>query len=142
MIKVISGSQFPKFVIPLIDESKESIRVVVFDWRWYPHDSGASCQLFNQSIVRASRRGVKVTALVNNDQIAKFFNDNGCVFKRLISRKLLHCKLMIIDNKIAITGSHNYSQSAFQMNFELSLILDDPETVSALIKFFDNLLLL
>jgi len=36
---------------------------------------------------------------------------------------------MIIDNRILIIGSHNYTQSAFQMNMETSLIIENDSTV-------------
>lgn len=139
MFEVISGSQFPTVVIPLIEKATKNIRVVVFDWRWYPQDPGASCQLFNQAIIRAARRGVKVAGIVNNDQIASIFKLNGCEFKKLITGKLVHCKLMIIDDVIAITGSHNYTQSAFQMNFELSVVLEGEDSIVKLVNFFNNL---
>jgi phosphatidylserine/phosphatidylglycerophosphate/cardiolipin synthase-like enzyme len=139
MIKIISGSQFPKEVIPLIEKAKKNIRVVVFDWRWYPSDVGSSVQLFNQAIVRAARRGVAVSGIVNNDQIVKIFRDNACNFKKIIVPKLVHCKLMIIDEEIAITGSHNYTASAFQMNLELSVIIDDVQAVADMGRFYDNI---
>ena len=139
MIKIISGSQFPKEVIPLIENAKKSIEVVVFDWRWYPNDSGSSVQLFNQAIVRASKRGVEVRGIVNNDQIVRIFKENGCNFKKIITPKLVHCKLMIIDEVIAITGSHNYTASAFQMNLELSVIIDEIEAVAGLANFYKNI---
>lgn len=139
MIKVISGSQFPAEVIPLIEKATKSIRVVVFDWRWYPHEPGKTVQLFNQAIVRAARRGVAVSGIVNNDQIVRIFKENGCNFKKIITPKLVHCKLMVIDDEVAITGSHNYTASAFQMNLELSVTIDEIEAVSRLAEFFNNL---
>lgn len=139
MIKIISGSQFPQIVIPLIEAAKKSIRVVVFDWRWYPSDSGSSVQLFNQSIVRAAKRGVQVSGIVNNDQIVQIFRENGCDFKKIITPKLVHCKLMIIDDEIAVTGSHNYTASAFQMNLELSVVIDELEAITGLNQFYSNI---
>ncbi len=56
-METIIGKEFPQKVIPLIEQAKTSIDIVVFDWRWYPQDPGASVQLFNQAIVRAVRRG-------------------------------------------------------------------------------------
>jgi len=138
-METIIGSQFPKVVIPLIDKAKFSIDIVVFDWRWYPQDPGASVQLFNQAIVRASRRGVKVRAIANNDEIVNILNQNGCQAKRLLTSKLVHPKIMIIDEETAITGSHNYTQSAFQMNYEVSMILHGREEIQRLIDFFKNL---
>ena len=138
-METIIGSEFPKKVIPLINASKKTIEIVVFDWRWYPQDPGASCQLFNQAIVQATRRGVKVRAIANNDEIVKVLNENGCEAKRILTKKLVHSKLMIIDGEIVVTGSHNYTESAFQMNYELSVILDNLENVAGFSNFFQNL---
>jgi len=136
---VVSGSQFPKSVVPYIEKAKNTIDIVVFDWRWYPQDPGASCQLFNQSIVRAATRGVSIRAIVNNDQVLNILKSVGVSSKKLLTSRLVHSKLMIIDNSIVITGSHNYTQAAFSMNLELSVILDDVVDVSPFLSFFNNL---
>jgi phosphatidylserine/phosphatidylglycerophosphate/cardiolipin synthase-like enzyme len=137
--KVISGRQFPQEVIPLIERAKNSIRIIVFDWRWYPSDPGSSCQLFNQAILRAVRRGVKVQGIANCDEVISFLNREGCFIKRLRTTRLVHCKLMIIDGKVVVTGSHNYTQSAFEMNLELSVILESDEEQVPFVSFFNNL---
>lgn len=139
MIKTISGKQFTEFVIPLIESAQQSIEIVVFDWRWYLNDPGAACQLFNQSIIRAARRNVKVRAILNSDFVINILKSQNCEAKKLSTTRLMHCKLMIIDNKIIITGSHNYTQSAFQTNLELSVILDGENTGSNFDQFFNNL---
>jgi phosphatidylserine/phosphatidylglycerophosphate/cardiolipin synthase-like enzyme len=138
-METIVGKQFPKKVIPLIEQAKRTIDIVVFDWRWYPQDPGASVQLFNQAIVRAVRRGVKVRAITNSEDIIKILKSVGVEAKKLISQKLVHAKLMILDNEKVIIGSHNYTQSAFQMNFEISVILDKLENISDFFSFFNNL---
>jgi len=139
MSETIIGKQFPEKVIPLINAAKNSIDIIVFDWRWYPQDPGAQVQLFNQAIVRAVRRGVKVRVIANNDQILNILNEQGCQAKRLISTKLVHAKMMILDNEKVVIGSHNYTQSAFQMNYEISVILEKPENISDYFSFFNNL---
>ena len=139
MIESISGREYPKRIIPLIEKAKNTIDVVVFDWRWYPQDPGAICQLFNQSILRAARRGVKIRVIANNDQIIDILKKEGCEAVRLKTAKLVHCKLMIIDESIIITGSHNFTQSAFQMNLELSVIIDEGEPRENFNLFFNNL---
>jgi len=136
---IIIGKEFPKKVIPLIESSKSSIDIIVFDWRWYSQDPGASVQLFNQSIVRAVRRGVRVRAIANNDDIIHILKNVGCFAKRLKIANLVHCKIIIIDSKILVTGSHNYTQSAFQLNVEFSVILDDEKCALESLKFFDSL---
>ena len=138
-VKVIIGKEFPERVIPLINSAVSSIDVIVFDWRWYPQDPGASVQLFNQAILRAIRRGVKIRVIANNDEIVRVLKNEGCETKRLVTKSLVHCKVMIIDKKIMITGSHNYTESAFQMNLELSVVLDDKLAIDQSLVFFNNL---
>lgn len=138
-MQTIIGKQFPQKVIPLIDKARNSIDVIVFDWRWYPQDPGASVQLFNQAIVRAVRRGVKVRVIANNADIVYILNELGCQAKKLASKNLVHAKMMLIDFETVVVGSHNYTQSAFQMNYELSVILEKPENLADYSDFFNNL---
>lgn len=138
-MQTIIGKEFPKKVIPLIDEAKRNIDIIVFDWRWYPDDPGNPVQLFNQAIVRAVRRGVQVRAIIDNDQIIGTLRSVGVNAKKFISQKLVHGKTMIIDGEIAIVGSHNYTQYAFTMNYEVSVLVDNREEIAKLTEFFNNL---
>jgi len=138
-MQAIIGKQFPEKVIPLIEAAKDNIKIVVFDWRWYPNDPGNPVQLFNQSIVRAVRRGVKVEVVANCDAVVKTLQSVGVVAKKIISKNLVHAKLMIFDGRIVVVGSHNFTQSAFTMNHEISAVYDDPISASGFINFFDKL---
>ena len=139
MIQTLSGRQFPAQVIPLIEAAKQSIDIVVYAWVWYPSDPGAVCQLFNQAIIRASRRGVKIRAILNNDQTLRVLESQNIQAKILRTTRLVHAKLMIIDSEKVITGSHNYTQFAFQANLELSVIIDEENIATDFNIFFNNL---
>ena len=138
-LQTIVATQFVNKVIPYVNRAKNSIDICVFDWRWYPNDPGAACQQFNQSIVSAVRRGVKVRALVNSESVAQILRSVGVECKKHASSHLLHLKMMLIDDKIVITGSHNYTQSAFTTNYELSVVLSEVDSVSEFSNFFINL---
>ncbi len=135
----IIGKQFPIKVIPLIEKAKREIKIVVFDWRWYPNDLGHPVQLFNQAIIQAKRRGVKVQAIVNNKEIVNILKNEGCEAKKLLTSRLVHSKMIIVDDELLIIGSHNYTQSAFTMNHEASVVVDDQESLKGFIKYFNNL---
>lgn len=139
MPQILIGKEFPQQVIPLIDLAKKSIEIIVFDWRWYSDDPGAACQLFNQAIVRAVRRGVTVRAIVNNDLILKTLKSVGVYAKKLVTKFLVHCKIMIIDSEVLIVGSHNYTLPAFTLNYEMSVILHDADSALVAQNFFNNL---
>ena len=135
--EAVVGPEFPNKVIPLIHEAKQSIKIIVFDWRWYPNDLGGACQLFNQSIIRAVQRHVSVTVMTNISEVIKILRLNKISARKPHSRKLLHSKLMIIDDQIVILGSHNYTQNAFNINQEMSVIIKAKGQIDRFIKYFD-----
>lgn len=137
--EVIIGKEFPDKVKPLIENAKNSIKIIVFDWRWYVNDPGNAVQLFNQAIVRASRRGVKISAIVNHEDILAPLKENGIDAKKLNITGLVHAKLMIIDDNIVILGSHNYTHNAFVINHEISIILKECNVVKDFNLFFTSL---
>ena len=141
-MQTVIGQEFPTKVIPLIDGAKSNIRIVVFDWRWYANDPGSSVQLFNQAIIRAARRNVQVKAICNFESVVSALIACGCVARKLTTKNLVHVKLIIIDDKIVVIGSHNFTQNAFTTNHEASVIFEDTENSQILIKFFDELWLL
>lgn len=138
-MQTIIGKEFPKIVIPLIEAAKNSIDIIVFDWRWYSDDPGCQVQLFNQAIVRAVRRSVSVRAILNNYGIIATLKSVGVNAKLLQTKNLVHVKMMIIDEALAILGSHNYTQNAFTMNYEVSVLIDDLEAIITLKQFYGNL---
>lgn len=137
MIQFVYGSEFLKDILPLIKNAKKSIDILVFDWRWYPHDPANPVQIFNQSLVRSSRSGIIVRAVSNTRDVIDILNNEGIKSKHYRGSKLLHSKLMIIDEKIVVIGSHNYTASAMQSNHEVSAILVLPEKDDRLLRYFN-----
>ena len=135
----IIGSQYKNLIIKQINDAKTSIKIIMFDWRWYSDDPANPVQLLNQSIVRAVRRGVDVRAVVNSDKISTILKSVGIQAKKPTTSNLIHAKLVIIDDKIIIVGSHNFSNMAFEHNYEASTLFDDAEIAKEYINFFNNL---
>jgi len=137
-ISIISN-EFPRVAISLIESARESIDIIVFDWRFYNDDPANSVSQFNHAIYTAVKRGVSVRCLVNSESVIDNLKKMGCYAKCLYSKKLLHTKLLIVDKRRIILGSHNYTQQAFCSNHELSVgfVLDNCE--NNFIKYFNNL---
>jgi len=136
--EILIGRAFARQVIPLIKNAKKSINIIVYNWLWYPNEIGSKIQNFNNEIVKANRRGVEVKAVVQKMLIAEILRKENIKVRRIESSKTLHTKLMIIDDKIAILGSHNYTMNAFNINYEVSVILYDNEIVKELKQYFTN----
>ena len=139
MPKVIIGREYPQVLIPLIEQAQHSIEILVFDWRWYANEPNSSVQKFNQSILQASQRGVKVRALVNNNIMPTILQLQNLSVRRVGTKSMMHVKMIIIDQKVLVSGSHNFSKNAFEFNHEVSMLVEDSEIISRCRKYFDML---
>ena len=135
----VIGKQFSEKVGALIDTANYTIDIVVFDWRVYPKDYAKYVQFLNDRIFSAVERGVRVRALVNNQDIAQFLVKKGVKAKIYQSKNLLHAKLMIVDGVDIVCGSHNYTESAMRANEEVSAMFSMPESDNDFTRYFNNL---
>lgn len=137
--EVIIANSFLKKVKPYLENARKSIDILVFDWRFYPNEPAKDCQQFNQLVFNSAKRGVRVRAIVNSDDACGNLRRGGVAVQRHRSFHLLHAKLMIIDDEVVITGSHNYTQNALSANYELSVILKDIDNIKDYKLFFDSI---
>ena len=135
----IIGKEFADKIIPLIEQAKKSIDIIVYDWKWYPDQVGSAIQRFNNAIINAAKKGKQVRVITTSPYIDNILSELDIKTKKWSSRKTLHTKLTLIDNKIAILGSHNYTMNAFTINYEVSVIIQDEATVKRLNQYFNNL---
>ncbi|CAO3646388.1 unnamed protein product [Cunninghamella echinulata] len=97
-------------------------------------------------IIDAKERGVDVRIIADNDQleakggdVARLNRDYGIPLKTDNSEQFMHNKFAVIDEKIVITGSFNWSIGARFKNRENIVITNIPEVVSAYDKEFKKL---
>jgi len=135
----IIGSEYAKKVIPQINAARCSIDIIVYDWRWYKNEPGNPVQVFNQAIVSAVRRGVRVRVIGNSEEVLQILRGVGCQTKKIYSKRLVHAKMILIDEKNIVLGSHNFSQSAFTLNQEISVIIHAFDDAGRVLNYFNSL---
>jgi len=121
-------------IIKSIENAEESINIAMYSLT----DSEIS-----RAIVRAKERGVVIKIYLDSKEVnaehskSRFFIKEGIENVRLSSnRYLMHNKFAIIDNKIVITGSYNWTASAGQRNDENLLVLDEEKIVKKYQDYF------
>jgi phosphatidylserine/phosphatidylglycerophosphate/cardiolipin synthase-like enzyme len=84
-----------------------------------------------QALIRAQKRGVKISAVLDKSNrgrkysAATFLKNMGIPVFIDDKHAIAHNKIMIIDNRVVITGSFNFTKAAENKNAENLLILDD-----------------
>jgi len=97
------------------------------------------------SLIKARERGVKVRLYLDKDQVdyrysqSRFLVQKGIKTRISSNEYIMHNKFAIIDNRILLTGSYNWTFSANSRNDENLLIIDDPEIIEIFQNQFINL---
>lgn len=136
---VLIGKKYVEKVIPQIEAAKQTIDIIVYDWRLRPSLPTHPVSLLVQALLGAQRKGVRVRALVNSAEVQRNLKFYGIEAKVLQTQKLMHAKMMLIDSNVAVIGSHNYTQSAFTSNLEISLCCTFANKDNELNQYFTNL---
>jgi len=139
MIKVYVGRDYADAITEQVVNAKQSIKMLVYDWRWYSNDPFSKIQKFTYEIIKKAASGVAVDCLCNADFMAPHLNSTKVNVKAVNTKKIMHAKMIIIDDKILAAGSHNLTKNGFELNYELSIITDDAESVARALRFFHAL---
>lgn len=142
MPKLLIGREYADDLISSVQNSKQSIKILMYDWRWYKDQPGARIQKFNQEILTAKKRGVDVRVILNQGHIKRILESYKIKVFVTNAGRTMHIKLILIDNKILFIGSHNLSINAFEINLEMSLKIFDQSVIDRCNHFFSNLCLL
>lgn len=133
------GAEYAKEVLRVITEALHSIDIMMYEWRWYENDPGHPIQLINHALVCAVRRGVRVRVLTFRGTLTAKFLELGIEAKAWNSSQLMHSKMIILDQKAVVMGSHNFTGSAINSNIETSLLVYDDEIARIKTEYFENL---
>ena len=121
-----------------IDEAKSEIIMSFFLFKAGVHKNGFP-DIILAHLVKAAKKGVRVIVVLENSggndlnldtdnrQTKYLLEEKGVEVYFDSPRKTTHTKLIVIDQKLIILGSHNLTQSALKYNNEISILLDRPD---------------
>lgn len=120
-------------------KATESIKVAV---AWFTND------ILYHTLIAKLEGGVKVELILNDDEINngdtslnfQKFAEAGGILKWYPANKLMHLKICIIDDAIAISGSYNWTYKAESSNEELITISkDDPDAITQIMEQYNRI---
>jgi phosphatidylserine/phosphatidylglycerophosphate/cardiolipin synthase-like enzyme len=138
-IDAIVGKEFSDKVVPLIKDAKRSIKIIVFDWRNYKTDIGSQVFKLNQALLEAVKRGLDVRVIIAAAKPDLKWLKEHFKVKELYTKRVVHSKMMILDDEVLVLGSHNYTYCGLELNHELSVVIRSAAAIERFVEFFDNL---
>jgi len=141
------GKQAEKRLFYLFSHAKKEIKITMYTF---------TNKILAKALKIAARKGIKITIIADKKEakykysvIAKLatlrnfhiYLLSGKSYKNGDKAKM-HVKAAIIDNRYLITGSANYSYSAFYKNYEYIMINTDKYLIANFNAFFNHLKIL
>lgn len=123
-------------IINAISQAKESIDIAMY----YFTDREIA-----QAVLAAHKRGVKIRIYLDKSQVKGKYSKSRYLLKKGIkdirissNNYIMHNKFAIIDDKIVITGSYNWTASASERNDENLLIIHDEDIAKIYTDKFED----
>lgn len=137
-VVLLKNQEYFSALTAAIDEAKSEIIMSFFLFKAGIHKNSLPDKVLSR-LVRAARRGVKVTVILEkssgndrnldaeNNRTKQFLEEKGIKVYFDSPQKTTHTKLIVIDQRLVLLGSHNLTQSALKYNNEISLLIDRPD---------------
>lgn len=130
------GEDCRRQLLDLLVSARESIDISVFT---------ISDDRLAEAILTAYKRGINVRLITDNDKAQDqgsdiyYLIDNGLPVRTDSSENHMHHKFAVIDKRVLVNGSFNWTRSATDYNQENILVTDEPKLISAYLAEFESL---
>lgn len=154
----ISGTKYFPAVKEALAKAEKSIKVVMFTIETPLAGENSKVSQLIDAVIQAKNRGVDVEVILdqNVDFVGRRHPSDWEVeikstraYKRLKDAgikvyydepaRYAHCKTVIIDKKIVILGSTNWTESAFDNSIETDVLVNSAELADEILKYLKTI---
>jgi len=148
MFRVLT-SDYARYLITLIRSSKSSIDVLSYIFNCNLYKKADKANLIFLELKKFVTRGKKIRVVFDYPRLhkpnynpVKFFTrrfkEAGFDVRYLHSSTTQHAKLLIFDDKLALSGSHNLTTRSVVSPHDISLLFDDPRLLTFLVSYYNS----
>lgn len=133
----------------LVRGARERVWVMVYVIHLGEDPHGDPVRALGEALAAAAARGCDVRLVLDRDHVwgtdeiddkhlepARWLRAQGVPVVIDDLERRTHAKVVLVDDRHAVVGSHNWTRSALLRNREASLLLEDPAVVSELEELF------
>lgn len=131
----------------MIDMAQRCIDIATFKAEFTLKSRGRRLRLFFEKLFEKRANGVQIRFLINwhderravpltNLKVIYELKQRKIDVRKLPDNRCCHAKLLLVDQRRAIIGSHNLSVQSCHNNFEVSYLILDPVSVNRLNSVF------
>jgi len=148
-VRVLADGDYYDTLIDLIDNAREHIDVAMFLFKISEAPDNRPAKVLDR-LVAARHRGVDVKVLLEDSGYDEEINsENRGVAKELTKNNIqvdfdshqttTHVKMVVIDERYLVVGSHNLTHAALAYNHEFSLLIDNRDLAREALAYLRTL---
>jgi competence ComEA-like helix-hairpin-helix protein len=148
-MRTLPDDQYFSTLLDLIAGAREQIDIGMFCFRTTDSPGNRAGKIVS-ALIEAQGRGVRIRVLLEksaydddlnttNQKVAGQLAANGITVVFDSPRTTMHAKLIVIDRRYVLVGSHNLTHSALTDNHEFSLLLDSPELADEVLRYLESI---
>ncbi len=148
-VQLITDGQYFQVAKKVIQGAQSSIQIMMFEMEYYDKYPQSPSNILIKDLIDARKRGVKVEVILEvregrdrtaerNRKTGKILSNGGVevIYDSLF--KTTHAKCMVVDGRLALLGSTNWTYYALTNNHEVSALIRSKELVKELIDYFNR----
>jgi len=141
-VAVNDRDYFP-VVQELIKNADDSIHIIIFEVKYYNQFPDSAEMKILYELIAAQKRGVDVKIVTDqfytSDEAIQYLLSNGIDIKYDNGGLTTHSKLLIIDGKIVVVGSTNWSYYSIDLNHESNAVVKDKSLAKDFESYFEEI---
>lgn len=149
-IQIVPDNLYLKRAVQFLAHAQSEILLTTYKLQISSVPRARSLTVIIHALTRAISQGVKCKIIVHYGPGKKgvpsanlpsmlMLHLKGAQVRYLPISRIVHAKILIVDSRIMMVGSHNWSISSMMDNAELSLMVEDSISISQAKDYFINL---
>jgi len=133
----------------LIDSAKNRIDIAMFLFKTSTAQTNRARRIM-QRLIAARKRGVRIQVVLEQSGYDEELNKENQRTAAILRRNSIpvafdgrevttHAKLVVLDQRLCLVGSHNFTHSALGSNHEMTLLVDNQDLAKELLAYMETL---
>jgi len=148
-VKVFKNEEFLSYARWILARAKKGILIGTYKFELSERPGARDLNNLVYKLYTLAARGLPVRILLNstgrrsgltriNEYAAGQLKKRGLLVRYLPDERCQHAKFLVVDDCLAIIGSHNWSPKSVTENLEMSVVVNDEQEVSEIKKHFER----
>ena len=148
-VQVVLDREYFQITRALLRDAEKSIRVMMFEANFYTKHPQSPSNILIGELISARKRGLRVEVILEASDRGDRATERNRATGEMLSREGIeviydplfvttHAKLIIIDERICLLGSTNWTYHSLTSNHEVGVLIESEEVARTLGHYFDR----